>query len=66
MASNESGTDHGAGGLRMAVGSAVRGGMRGEFPGMTALERGDLRVTTDFRASTRPSCPSGWAAIRRR
>ena len=50
VASNESGTDHGAGGLMMAVGSAVRGGMRGEFPGLTTLDRGDLRVTTDFRA----------------
>jgi uncharacterized protein (DUF1501 family) len=50
VASNESGTDHGAGGLMMAVGSSVRGGMRGEFPGLTTLDRGDLRVTTDFRA----------------
>ena len=50
VASNESGTDHGAGGLMMAIGSAVRGGLRGEFPGLTTLDRGDLRVTTDFRA----------------
>lgn len=48
--SNESGTDHGAGGLMMAMGSSVIGGMRGEFPGLTTLDRGDLRVTTDFRA----------------
>jgi uncharacterized protein (DUF1501 family) len=48
--SNETGTDHGAGGLMMAMGSSVRGGMRGEFPGLGALDRGDLRVTTDFRA----------------
>ena len=34
----------------MAMGSAVRGGMRGEFPGLASLDRGDLRVTTDFRA----------------
>lgn len=48
--SNESGTDHGAGGLMMAMGSSVRGGLRGEFPGLGQLDRGDLRVTTDFRA----------------
>jgi uncharacterized protein (DUF1501 family) len=48
--SNESGTDHGAGGLMMAMGSGVRGGMRGEFPGLTVLDRGDLRTTTDFRS----------------
>lgn len=48
--SNESGTDHGAGGLMMAMGSSVRGGMRGDFPGLTTLDRGDLRVTTDFRS----------------
>ena len=50
VASNESGTDHGAGGLMMAMGSGVRGGMRGDFPGLSSLDRGDLRVTTDFRA----------------
>jgi uncharacterized protein (DUF1501 family) len=48
--SNETGTDHGAGGLMMAMGSSVIGGMRGEFPGLSTLDRGDLRVTTDFRA----------------
>ena len=48
--SNESGTDHGAGGLMMAMGSAVRGGLRGDFPGLATLDRGDLRVTTDFRS----------------
>lgn len=48
--SNESGTDHGAGGLMMAMGSSVRGGMRGDFPGLATLDRGDLRVTTDFRS----------------
>ena len=24
--------------------------MRGDFPGLSSLDRGDLRVTTDFRA----------------
>ena len=48
--SNESGTDHGAGGLMMAMGSSVAGGMRGDFPGLATLDRGDLRVTTDFRS----------------
>ena len=33
VASNNTGTDHGAGGLMMAMGSSVRGGMRGAFPG---------------------------------
>ncbi len=48
--SNESGTDHGAGGLMLALGSSVRGGLRGDFPGLASLDRGDLRVTTDFRS----------------
>ncbi|HEX2502701.1 MAG TPA: DUF1501 domain-containing protein [Miltoncostaeaceae bacterium] len=50
VASNNTGTDHGAGGLMMAMGSSVRGGMRGAFPGLSQLYNGDLRVTTDFRA----------------
>lgn len=48
--SNGPGTDHGAGGLMMLMGPRVRGGFRGEFPGLTSLDRGDLRVTTDFRS----------------
>lgn len=46
------GTDHGAGGLMMLSGSAVRGGWAGEFPGVQAanLVGGNLKVTTDFRS----------------
>lgn len=50
VASTDSGTDHGAGGLMMAMGSSVRGGFRGDFPGLSQLYSGDLRVTTDFRS----------------
>ncbi len=50
VAENDNGTDHGAGGLMMAMGSSVVGGFRGGFPGLTQLYNGDLRVTTDFRA----------------
>ena len=57
--SNNTGTDHGAGGLMMAMGSGVRGGMRGAFPGLQTLDRGDLRVTTDFR-SVYSSIVSEW------
>jgi uncharacterized protein (DUF1501 family) len=48
---NENGTDHGAGGLMMAMGSSVVGGMRGELPSLASPDRnGDLVVTTDFRS----------------
>lgn len=49
--SNDSlGTDHGAGGLMMVSGSAVRGGLAGEHPGVTATDdNGDVLVKTDFR-----------------
>jgi len=50
VASNNTGTDHGAGGLMMAMGSSVRGGLRGAHPGLKTLYQGDLAVTTDFRA----------------
>ncbi len=50
VASNKTGTDHGAGGLMALMGPRVRGGMAGEFPGLGSLDRGDLRVTTDFRS----------------
>lgn len=48
---NGGGTDHGAAGVGFLVGSRVRGGLLGEFPGLSRLDVDDnLRVTTDYRA----------------
>jgi uncharacterized protein (DUF1501 family) len=49
---NGSGTDHGAAGLALAIGSPVRGEMVGEFPGLAdGLDsEGNLKATSDFRA----------------
>ncbi len=47
---NGSGTDHGAAGLSMVIGTRARGEMVGEFPGLASLDEDDnLRHTTDFR-----------------
>jgi uncharacterized protein (DUF1501 family) len=45
------GTDHGAAGLGLLVGSRVHGRMIGEFPGLGGGldEQGNLRATADFR-----------------
>ena len=44
------GTDHGAAGLGMLIGSQARGQMVGEFPGLQRLdEDGNLRASSDFR-----------------
>jgi uncharacterized protein (DUF1501 family) len=46
------GTDHGAGGLALAIGSGVRPGIASEFPGIAdgdLDEWGNLRVPTDYR-----------------
>jgi uncharacterized protein (DUF1501 family) len=43
------GTDHGAGGPCMIMGSAVRGGLAANHPSLTSLLNGNLNVTTDFR-----------------
>jgi uncharacterized protein (DUF1501 family) len=48
---NGSGTDHGAAGLGLVMGSQVRGQMIGEFPGLSSGldSEGNLRATSDFR-----------------
>jgi uncharacterized protein (DUF1501 family) len=47
---NDTGTDHGAGGLMLIVGDRANGGIRSEFPGLAQLDEDDnLRVTTEFR-----------------
>jgi uncharacterized protein (DUF1501 family) len=44
------GTDHGAAGLGMLIGTHARGQMVGEYPGLEHLdEDGNLRATSDFR-----------------
>jgi uncharacterized protein (DUF1501 family) len=45
------GTDHGAGGLMMAMGTNVKGGYAAQFPGLSTLDdNGNLLVPTDFRS----------------
>ena len=46
------GTDHGAGGLMLAMGSSVRGGLAAEWPGCESNEQkdGNIKVPTDFRS----------------
>ncbi len=47
------GTDHGAGGLMMAMGPAVRGGLASVWPGCepgAEQDNGNIKVTTDFRS----------------
>jgi uncharacterized protein (DUF1501 family) len=44
------GTDHGAAGIGLLLGSRVSGRLIGEFPGLQKLdEQGNLRATSDFR-----------------
>ena len=48
---NSEGTDHGAAGLGLLIGSRAAGRMIGEFPGLDVLDdHGNLRATSDFRA----------------
>jgi uncharacterized protein (DUF1501 family) len=48
---NGSGTDHGAAGLALLIGSPLKGEMVGGFPGLEKLDENEnLRNTSDFRA----------------
>jgi uncharacterized protein (DUF1501 family) len=49
---NGSGTDHGAAGLGLVIGSPVSGQMVGEFPGLAGGldSQGNLKATSDYRA----------------
>ncbi len=45
------GTDHGAGGNAFLIGTAAKGTMVGEWPGLNTLDEDDnLRATADFRS----------------
>jgi uncharacterized protein (DUF1501 family) len=49
-AENGSGTDHGAAGVGLLIGTRASGRMIGEFPGLDKLDGdGNLRATSDFR-----------------
>lgn len=43
------GTDHGTAGPVLIAGTGVKGGFVGAQPGLTDLDNGDLKPTTDFR-----------------
>ena len=47
---NDSGTDHGAGGLAWVQGTRARSGLLSEYPSLHAFDDDDnLKVTVDFR-----------------
>jgi uncharacterized protein (DUF1501 family) len=43
------GTDHGTAGAMFLAGTGVRGGLFGTMPNLTELEKGEPKMTTDFR-----------------
>lgn len=53
------GTDHGAAGSMFVVGHPVKGGIKGAHPSLTALDRGDLAWSIDFR-QVYTSMIGGW------
>ncbi|MDH3678889.1 MAG: DUF4214 domain-containing protein [Acidimicrobiia bacterium] len=59
-ANRSNGTDHGAAGSLLAIGTQVRGGFYGDLPSLTALDRqGNLIPTVDYR-SVYATVLDGW------
>jgi uncharacterized protein (DUF1501 family) len=55
LAENQSrGTDHGAGGVMLALGPAMTAPVAGPAPDLERLDSGDLRSQADFRSVLRP------------
>lgn len=44
------GTDHGTAGPVLVAGRSVKAGMHGQYPSLTDLDAGDLKMTVDFRS----------------
>jgi uncharacterized protein (DUF1501 family) len=62
-AENGSGTDHGAAGLGLLIGTQAGGRMVGEFPGLGRLDpQGNLRATSDFRGLYASLC-ADWFGV---
>jgi uncharacterized protein (DUF1501 family) len=43
------GTDHGVAGPMFVIGDDVKGGLKGTYPSLTDLDKGDLKMSVDFR-----------------
>ena len=43
------GTDHGTAAPMFLLGKSVQGGVHGQIPSLSDLDRGDLKYSTDFR-----------------
>lgn len=63
VAENSSnGTDHGTAAPMLLIGNGVKGGIYGADPNLSVLDRGDLKMATDFR-SVYGTALSAWLGV---